>query len=153
MKGILKAALFVGLLYAFSGKATQQILDNAIVKIKDLSFAAGATVLDIVQGIQPLVLSVEVTNSQNIGATINGFKGVAYILGQPVAQVKEVFNVKLKPGETVLIDIPIILDSEAVLNVVSDIISNPVMPEVNVQGEIVANSFTYQVDEVFTFST
>ncbi len=152
MRGLFFAALAIFGLYAISGKAAENILQSALVKIKDLSFQAGASLLDIVQGIQPLILTVEVTNTQQIGATINKFTGVAYMEGQPVAQVNQTFNISLKPGEAVLVDIPILLNSEAVLNAAGIIINDTrALPAINVQGSIIANSFQFPVDETFTF--
>lgn len=156
MRRVLTILLIIGGIiggaYVISGKATESILQNALVTIKDLSFAVGATVLDVVQGIQPLILTIEVTNTQNIGTTINSFIGTAYMLGQPVAQVADTFNIKIGPGETVIIDIPIILNSQQVLAVAGDAVKNKTLPDINVKGEIVANSFIFPVDEVFSFS-
>lgn len=152
MRGILTLGLLFLGVYAISGKATEAILNSALVKIKSLSLDAGATVLDIVQGYKPLILSVEVTNTESVGTTINSFSGSAIMNNMAVADLFIELNVKLKPGEAVTIDIPILLDSAAVLTAGADAIQQKTIPPVIIEGVLTANSFTYPVNETFEFS-
>lgn len=152
MRGIITLGLLLFGMYAVSGKATELVLNNALVSLRSLTFEAGATVLDIVQGIKPLILSVDVTNTQEIGTTVNSFVGTAFINGFAVADVQQDFNIKMKPGESIIIDIPVLLDSAAVLNAAADSLATKLIPPINIVGTITANGFTYPVNETFELS-
>lgn len=152
MRGILALGLLFFGMYAISGKATELVLNNALVSLKSLTFEAGATLLDIVQGFKPLILSVDVTNTQNIGTTVNSFVGIAYINGFAVADIQQEFNIKMKPGQSVIIDIPVLLDGASVLSAAADALATKVLPPINIVGTIEANGFTYPVNETFSLS-
>lgn len=136
------------MLNAFTAKT---VLQNILVSFRGLTIQAGATIIDIIQGVKPLVLSVEVTNTQQVGVRVNAFTGTASVNGEPVGQINYALNTSLPAGQTVLIDIPILLDSEALLNAAGQSLADKALPPIQIDGDIVANTFTFPVHEVFTY--
>lgn len=151
MKKIFTIGLLLFGLYAVTGKAAEAVLNNVMVAFKNITLAAGATLLDIIQGSQPIILTLEITNTQQYGTTVNSFTGTAYMNGQPVGDVDHVFNIKLKPGVPTLIDIPITLNSEEVILAAGAGIQTKTIPPVNIQGTLNALSFNYPVNETISF--
>lgn len=155
MNSLLKLALIVGgvvLLYPASGLAAQAILDNAEITFKKFSLAAGATMLDVVQGLQPIIITVEVKNTHWAATVINKFVGTGYMNNSPVASINADINIQLLPGQTKNIDIPILLNSAAVIVAAGTSIQNKAIPPLVIEGEIIATSFTYPVNETIEFA-
>ena len=149
MKGLVKLGLFALLVYAYVGKSAQQVLYNLSISLKNISIAVGATVFDVLQGIKPIVLTVDAVNNTNVGSYIDRFTGTATMNGMVVANLDIPLDIDINPGATVTVDVPIYLDFESVVSVIGDSINKKEIPPIVLVGDLVASNLVYAVNETF----
>ena len=151
MHPLIYIAVFLIGSYALTGLKAQDVLYNMTGELKNVSLELGSTVLDVLQGLSPLIITIDVVNNEDITVTINSFVGSAQMQGYQVSTFDIQINQRIKQHETVTIDIPLVLDYESVLYVIDGYVTDQKIPSLNITGTLSAGGWNYQVNENFDF--
>lgn len=138
--------------YALTGLRAQEVLYNMTGTIKDIALASGSTVFDVLQGLSPVIITIDVTNSEDVGVMLNGFTGGAYMNGVEVAILDLAINQRINPHETVTLDIPVVLSFDSVMYVIDNYVTDKTVPPLTITGTLTAGGWKYPVNETFNFA-
>lgn len=151
MKGILPLVLIAGtgyLLYKKVGDATDKLqysITDAEIDKQNSSIRAIAT-----------KITLEITNTNKAGFTFTGLTGFLILQGKKVAKINWMQQVTIKPMATTVIEVPIMLPTgnlvAGLLKTVLNYIKDKSLPGVKIQGKILTNAGSLNVDLEKTFA-